>query len=59
MKERKKEQETGILSTLVAETLSPPYISSPSLIYRRHLKVSLCDLLCIFWYQNTICRQIH
>ena len=59
MKERKKEQETGILSTLGAETLSPPYISSPSLIYRRHLKVSLCDLLCIFWYQNTICRQIH
>ena len=59
MKERKKEQETGILSTLGAETLSPPYISSPSLIYRRHLKVSLCDLLYIFWYQNTICRQIH
>ena len=59
MKERKKEQETGILSTLGAETLSPSYISSPSLIYRRHLKVSLCDLLYIFWYQNTICRQIH
>ena len=59
MKERKKEQETGILSTLGAETLSPPYISSPSLIYRRHLKVSLCDLLYIFWYQNTICHQIH
>ena len=33
---------------------SPPYISSPSLIYRRHLKVCLCDLLYIFWYQNTI-----
>ena len=59
MKEREKEKETGILSTLGAETLSPPYISSPSLIYRRHLKVSLCDLLYIFWYQNTICRQIH
>ena len=54
MKERKKEQETGILSTLGAEKLSPPYISSPSLIYRRHLKVCLCDLLYIFWYQNTI-----
>ena len=47
------------MSTLGAEKLSPPYISSPSLIYRRHLKVCLCDLLYIFWYQNTICRQIH
>ena len=48
MKEGKKEKETCILSTLRGETLSPPYISSQSLIYRRHLKVCLSDLLYIF-----------
>ena len=45
MKERKKEQETGILSTLGAETLSPPYISSPSLIYRKTLESFLMRLV--------------
>ena len=38
--------DAAFFSTLCAETLSPrPYISSPSLIYQRHLKVCLCDLL--------------
>ena len=48
------------MSTLGAETLSPSYISSPSLIYRRHLKVCLCDLLYIYSGIKTLfCRQIH
>ena len=48
------------MSTLGAETLSPSYISSPSLIYRRHLKVCLCDLLYIhFGIKTLFCRQIH
>ena len=29
----------------VLKRCPPPYILSPSLIYRRHLKVCLCDLL--------------
>ena len=33
------------LLTQLPETLFPPYISSPSLTYRRQLKVCLCGLL--------------
>ena len=58
MKERKN-KKLVYCPLWVLKRCPLPIFRAQAWFIGRHLKVSLCDLLYIFWYQNTICRQIH